>query len=67
MAPLGSVEAVVGAWETPAERADFHTRLRQHVRDVMPDLARALDRLSEEYEASNDCIWLVPSDQLEVG
>lgn len=45
---LDAVDAVVLAWNNTGANAAFHIRAKASVRQSMPVLARALDRLSEE-------------------
>lgn len=43
---LDPITATIAAWRTPGPRPDWHERARATVREVMPVLGRALDRLA---------------------
>jgi hypothetical protein len=45
---LPAAEAVLVAWTAPGPRPDWHFKMQAEVRDSMPVLARALDRLARE-------------------
>jgi hypothetical protein len=40
-------QAVLKAWTRPGPRPDWHRKMQDEVRKVMPLLARALDRMSD--------------------
>lgn len=48
---LDAVDAVAAAWTRPGPSPEWHEQSRARVRQVMPLLARALDRLAEEAAA----------------
>lgn len=50
---LAPEEAAAFAWADPGLHPTFHGRARQEVRDAMPLLARALDRLEDELVYAN--------------
>lgn len=43
-------EAIIRAWMTPGVNPRWHDLTRDAVRDAMPVMARALDRLEKEYK-----------------
>lgn len=45
---LPAIEAVLAAWREPGPRPDWHRATQQEVRDCMPLLARAIERLVVE-------------------
>jgi hypothetical protein len=45
---LGPLDAVVRAWTDPGPHPQWHRKMQAEVRDSMPLLARALDRLTAE-------------------
>ena len=45
---LEPAEAVLRAWNTPGPRPDWHAKAQKKVREAMPVLARALDRMASE-------------------
>lgn len=45
---LSASDAVARAWTTPGANPEWHKKAQQEVRDAMPVLARALDRLTTE-------------------
>jgi hypothetical protein len=45
---LRAEEAVVRAWADPGDRGGWHERARDEVRETMPLLARALDRMARQ-------------------
>ena len=51
---LPAAQAVFKAWTIPGRNKYWHWRTRGIVRDTMPLLARALDRLSYEYEGTGE-------------
>jgi hypothetical protein len=44
-----SIEAVIAAWNEPGPHPDWHERAKSQVRDAMPVLALALDRLARDH------------------
>ena len=45
---LPAAEAASRAWAKPGVNPEWHREMRQRVRDAMPLLARALDRLERD-------------------
>ena len=45
---LAAVDAVTAAWTRPGPNPEYHRRMQAEVRQSMPVLARALDRLARE-------------------
>lgn len=44
---LSPIEATVRAWNDPGKHPDWHYRAKLEVRNAMPALAAALDRLTD--------------------
>ena len=42
-----AVQAVINAWTIPGHNSYWHEKMKRNVREQMPVLARALDRLAE--------------------
>lgn len=54
---LAAIEAVVQAWTAPGPHRGYHAAAAEDVRERMPLLGRALDRLAAEHPEWCDLRW----------